>query len=193
MIRRAPDGRQSLIDLIAHWMQTSKSNAYNWLQRLTGKGFVPDHDTVIFGGYKPTPIVTEEQWAEIRSHLPLTRHNKPDLYVMQYSNADDVVKIGRSYDVEKRRRSLETGHNFFVTLIAAFPGQGHLESLIHDHLQVFRSRAGAGREWFTVSKDQAIKAIQFLVHEHERYRHHAHEGHNPKASRFAQPAEDRLE
>ena len=172
MIRRAPDGRQSLIDLTILCTQTKRENARKMLKRLTDKGILPHYDSVILGSGTATPIVTDEQWGEVRSHLPsdayMTRHRNPDdLYVMQYSNAHDAVKIGRSYDVEKRRRSLEVGHNFFVTLLAAFPAQGHLESLIHDHLEVFRSSAGAGKEWFNVSKDQAITVIQSVLHKHE--------------------------
>ena len=166
MIRRASDGRQSLIDLIAALKCVTPRAARYQLQRLVAKGIVPQYETLRLSKCMPTPVVTDAQWTEVRSHLPsdayLTRHRKPDdLYVMQYSTGD-AVKIGRSRDVEMRRRTLEAGHNFFVALVAAFLAQGHLEPLVHKHLQMFRSSAGAGREWFNVSKDQAIAAIQFV-------------------------------
>ena len=65
----------------------------------------------------PTPIVSASQWAEIRSHFPcddyIARIRMPDdLYVMHYNDQSDYVKIGRSKDVETRRRDLESGHMF---------------------------------------------------------------------------------
>ena len=166
MIRRASDGRQSLIDLIADLRGITRQRADDLLKRLVAKGIVPEYDSLTLARGPPTPIVTDQQWTDVRSHLPsdayLTRHRKPDdLYVMQYSNGD-AVKIGRSRDVEKRRRSLESGHNFFVALVAVFPAQGHLEPLVHAHLRMLRSTTGAGREWFNVSKEQAIAVIQFV-------------------------------
>ena len=166
MIRRASDGRQSLIDLIAALRGVSKPAAHFQLKRLVAKGIVPRYETLTLAKGQPTPIVTDSEWADVRSHLPsdayLARSRKPDdLYVMQYSTGD-AVKIGRSRDVEKRRRSLESGHNFFVALVAVFPAEGHLESLVHKHLQIFRSTTGAGKEWFNVSKEQAITVIQFV-------------------------------
>ena len=117
MIRTAPDGRQSLIDLIVALTHTGRTNAFRLLQRLTDKGIVPQYETVSLHGGPPTPIVSALQWAEIRSHFPsddyIARIRKPDdLYVMHYNGQHDYVNIGRSRDVEKRRRDLESGHIF---------------------------------------------------------------------------------
>ena len=168
MVRRAADGRQSLIDLVAELTQTSKRNAHIVLQRLAGKGIVHHYETKSLRGGRPTQVVTDAEWAEIRSHLPsdtyLTRRRGPDdLYVMQYSDSFDAVKIGRSRDVEKRRRDLESGHNFHVTISAVFPGSGCIEATVHKRLQMFRSSAGAGKEWFNISVDQAIVAIKWTL------------------------------
>ena len=89
-----------------------------------------------------------------------------DLYAMHYNDQHDYVKIGRSRDVEKRRRDLESGH-IFVTVAAVFHSYGHMESVIHNQLQMFRSTLGAGKEWFNISKDQAIKAIKWAQQHHE--------------------------
>ena len=166
MIRRSADGRSSLIDLIAALRGVSKPAAHFQLKRLIAKGIVPRYETLTLAKGQPTPIVTDSEWADVRSHLPsdayLARSRKPDdLYVMQYSTGD-AVKIGRSRSVETRRRNLESGHNFFVSLVAVFPGLGYLEPTVHEHLQMFRSRSGAGREWFNVSRHQAVAAIQFV-------------------------------
>ena len=119
MIRAAPDGRQSLIDLIVALTRTGRGNAFRLLQRLTDKGIVPQYETVSVHGGPPTPIVSASQWAEIRSHFPcddyIARIRMPDdLYVMHYNDQPDYVKIGRSKDVEKRRRDLESGHIFLL-------------------------------------------------------------------------------
>ena len=172
MIRTAPDGRQSLIDLIVALTRTGRTNAFRLLQRLTDKGIVPQYETVSLHKGPPTPIVSASQWAEIRSHFPcddyIARIRMPDdLYVMHYNDQYDYVKIGRSKDVEKRRRDLESGHNFFVTVAAVFHSYGHMETIIHNQLQMFRSTLGAGKEWFNISKDQAIKAIKRALQNHE--------------------------
>ena len=168
MVRRAADGRQSLIDLISELTQTSRPNAYLVLQRLVDKGIVQQYETKCLRRGRPTQVVTDSEWAEIRSHLPsdtyMTRRRGPDdLYVMQYSDSFDVVKIGRSRDVEKRRRDLESGHNFHVTISAVFPGSGCMEATVHKKLQMFRSSAGAGKEWFNISVEQAIVAIKWTL------------------------------
>ena len=173
MVRHAPDGRMSLYDLVAEWTHAKPSNAYTMLQRLMRKGIVHcNYDRVTLGGGMPTPIVTDQEWISIRSHLPsqtymASRRKADDLYVMQYSTRDDIVKIGRSRNIEQRRRHLQDGH-IFVTLVAAFPSFGCLERLVHKQLAMFRSTAGAGREWFEVTRDQAIKTIQFVIAQTDR-------------------------
>ena len=108
-------------------------------------------------GCTTTPVVTEEQWLHARSFLPSS-----DLYVMKYSNRDDVVKVGRSSNVEHIRRALEAGHAFYIGVVAVFPGYGHIEQSVHQRLDIFKAH-GAGREWFNVSGDQAIQATQWFV------------------------------
>ena len=162
MIRSSFDGRRSLIDLIAEWTHTQPHNACERLRHFVAKGLVPDYDRVRVGvrGGPTTPVVTKEQWLHVRSFLP----PKPpdDLYVMKYSNRDDVVKIGRSSNVEHRRRALEVGHAFYIGVVAVFPSCGHLEQQVHQRLDIFKAK-GAGREWFTVSSEQAIKAIRWVT------------------------------
>ena len=87
-----------------------------------------------------------------------------DLYVMKYSIRDGVVKIGGSRNVEARRRALESGHAFYVTVVAVFPQYGYLEMPVHQHLDMFRSK-GAGREWFNITSKQAIQTIRWSIGE----------------------------
>ena len=173
MVRQAPDGRLSLIDLIAAWTQTSGGNAAKLVQNLIDNGTVPQYDSIPLPTGRPTPIVTTAEWEALRQHIPCKTHMPApirdkvddDLYVMQYSVAS-AVKIGRSRNVEQRRRDLEKSQNFFVTLVASWVGQGHIESIVHKRLEMFRSSAGAGKEWYNVSADQAVTAIQWLL-DHE--------------------------
>jgi hypothetical protein len=94
-----------------------------------------------------------------------------DLYIMRYKDIRrDVVKIGRSNDPEKRRRGLEACHDFQVEIVAVFPGWGHLEALVHDHLAQHRSRRGAGAERFRVSVQRATETITNAIALHDRDR-----------------------
>ena len=84
---------------------------------------------------------------------PIKRKNKDkndDLYIMKYSFDETAVKIGRSENVEKRRRALEACQNFFVEVVAIFPGKGFLESEVHEKLEACHSKKGAGVEWFNI-------------------------------------------
>ena len=173
MVRRAPDGRLSLIDLIAAWTHTTGRNANQLLQRLTDNGIAPPYDTLPLHAGRATPIVTTDEWETFRQNIPCKTHmpartreiGGEDLYVMQYSTSP-AIKIGRSRNVEQRRRSLEISQNFFVMLVASWAGQGHIEPMVHKRLEMFRSSAGPGREWYNISADQAVTAIQWLL-DHE--------------------------
>ena len=79
---------------------------------------------------------------------PTSRGSKPadSLYIMQYSTSRSAVKIGRSIDVNKRKRSLESGHYFFIEVAAVFPEKGHLEAVVHKRLEAKRSKMGSGVE-----------------------------------------------
>ena len=78
-----------------------------------------------------------------------------DLYVMKYSFDDTAVKIGRSANVKKRKRDLEACQNFFVDVVAIFPGKGWFEKEVHRNLQDYRSTSGAGTEWFNICAEDA--------------------------------------
>ena len=74
---------------------------------------------------------------------------------MKYSFDDTAVKIGRSDNVKRRKRTLEAGQNFFVEVVAIFPGKGWLEKEVHRNLQDYRSTSGAGTEWFNICAEDA--------------------------------------
>lgn len=65
-----------------------------------------------------------------------------DLYVMQ--NDRGLIKIGRSTDVNGRRRALEATHGCEISLVAVFENDGHLEEQTHLSLDEYRIIG----EWF---------------------------------------------
>jgi hypothetical protein len=91
-----------------------------------------------------------------------------DLYVMKYSIDDTAVKIGRSDNVHKRRRHLEASQNFFVEVVAIFPGKGSLEAAVHHQLQNYQSKKGAGKEWFNISAADAALVCSNTLKDIER-------------------------
>ena len=74
---------------------------------------------------------------------------------MKYSFDDTADKIGRSDNVKRRKRELEACQNFFVDVVAVFPGKGWFEKEVHRNLQDYRSTSGAGREWFNICAEDA--------------------------------------
>jgi hypothetical protein len=82
--------------------------------------------------------------AEFRATGKRRKKEPHDLYVMKYSNDDTCVKIGRSECVEKRRRGLESGQNFYVEVVAIFPGKGHLEQENSSSTRARRGQAENG-------------------------------------------------
>ena len=161
--------RVSVIDLIAAVTGYTSHAAANVVLRLkaTHPELIEDLGSIQFPGrgQRSTKVCTEDRAQQILARLgnsaaefratgeTLKRKHAPkqdDLYIMKYSCDDSAVKIGRSNDVKRRKHTLEAGQNFFMEIVAIFPGKGNLENEVHRNLQDFRSRRGAGREWFNI-------------------------------------------
>jgi hypothetical protein len=84
-----------------------------------------------------------------------------DLYVMRNSRIAGELKIGKSYDAEERRCSLERSQNFRTLLVATFSHAGHIEGYVHRILSYCRvpKEEAAGKEWFRCSLQTAFAAI----------------------------------
>lgn len=81
-----------------------------------------------------------------------------DLYVMQ--NCCGLIKIGRSYDPENRRRLLQISDKCTIKIVKILNECGHLEENAHIHLQKFRITG----EWFEgteISKKAISKYFSF--------------------------------
>ena len=85
-----------------------------------------------------------------------------DLYVFANSMIPDIIKIGRSKDVERRRLELQKSQPFRIIILATFPGKGGLEGAVHAALSASRVD-GPGREWFKVSASDAMHAIAIAM------------------------------
>jgi hypothetical protein len=178
--------RMSIFDVIQAITGQAPSNCKHTWDRLVAS--YPDamFSTSSFKfegqGQKETPVCTLEMMHQTcrlllgkdaayrRAGLePPSRSSKPadGLYIIQYSTSRSAVKIGRSIDVNKRKRSLESGHNFFIEVAAVFPEKGYLEAVVHKRLEAKRSKIGAGIEWFDISVDSALKCITEVLRESE--------------------------
>jgi hypothetical protein len=87
---------------------------------------------------------------------------RQDLYIFANTLIPGVLKIGRSFDVERRRLSMQQSHPFHIITVASFPGAGHLELRVHAALSAL-TVDGPGREWFRVSPSDAIHAIAITM------------------------------
>ena len=96
----------------------------------------------------------------------LDRRTGQHLYVMQNSRLPEL-KIGRSSNVDARRRSLQASQNFVIHVLAIFPHAGHLEPVLHKFLSHCRvSEDVAGREWFRCSLETVLGAINLALASH---------------------------
>ena len=82
-----------------------------------------------------------------------------DLYLAIRSDRRGIVKIGRSDNPYRRCDSLAASHCFRVQPAVVYPGAGSCESAVHSLLDSRRVEGGPGREWFTVTLQQAVNAV----------------------------------
>ena len=166
--------RYAIIDIICIVLGSPSTGAKNnWNRLKRAQGGLQNYEKAKFAGrgQRMTPICTAEQAKEVVERMGgkaaaefratgktgkrrrAQKHD--DLYIMKYSFDDTAVKIGRSDDVKRRKRGLQAGHNFFMEVVAVFPGKGWFETEVHRNLQDYRSRRGAGREWFDICAEDA--------------------------------------
>ena len=166
--------RYAIIDIICIVLGSPSTGAKNnWNRLKRAQGGLQNYEKAKFAGrgQRMTPICTAEQAKEVVERMGgklaaefratgktgkrkrAQKHD--DLYIMKYSFDDTAVKIGRSDDVNGRKRHLQAGHNFFMEVVAIFPGKGWFETEVHRNLQDYRSRRGAGREWFDICAEDA--------------------------------------
>jgi hypothetical protein len=102
----------------------------------------------------------DDKEEEFETSEPASEPGPGDLYVMQNSRIPGELKIGRSQDVEARRRSLQRSQNYRMLVLAVFPQAGNIEGCVHEMLSYCRvTEEAAGREWFRCSLQTAFAAI----------------------------------
>jgi T5orf172 domain len=75
------------------------------------------------------------------------RQHKRKERVVYFIAGGDLVKIGKTFDVEARLRGLQCGSPVPLTLLKTTPGYTELETALHNH---FADRRRHG-EWFDVT------------------------------------------
>ena len=90
-----------------------------------------------------------------------------DLYVMALSTdpsgAVHGLKVGRSSNIQQRALALSESMPFSISVLATFPGAGHLEKRVHSMLDETRNTAGRGREWFHASLPHVIHTVACVM------------------------------
>ena len=84
------------------------------------------------------------------------------LYVMENLRLPGEFKIGRSKDPFRRARTLASGQNFQMKLVAIYPQAGRLEPLAHRLLAQYRV-PGLSHEWFATSRKRCFSAISLAM------------------------------
>jgi hypothetical protein len=85
---------------------------------------------------------------------------KDDLYFIQMEEAPFYFKIGRTKNVEKRLKQLQTGSGIKLKLIYLFEGLGHKEKELHEQLRLWRQSG----EWFACNR-YSVGALPIELYE----------------------------
>ncbi len=73
------------------------------------------------------------------------------------------LKVGRSSNIAQRALALSESMPFNISVLATFPGAGHLEKRVHSMLDETRNTAGRGREWFHVTLPHVIHTVACVM------------------------------
>jgi hypothetical protein len=94
------------------------------------------------------------------------------LYVMALSTDPlgllSGLKVGRSGNIGRRAHELGNSMPFHLLVLATFPGQGHLEDLVHSLLASDRNGSGRGREWFHAPLPEILQAVSQAMQAHAK-------------------------
>jgi len=85
-----------------------------------------------------------------------------DLYIIQMAVTGDV-KVGRSSDVDRRIRELQTGCPHRLRLILHLPGEGGAERSIHDSFRRYRTKKGFPSFPDTIPPDRYQEMLKNLI------------------------------
>ena len=89
------------------------------------------------------------------------------LYVFTNPLVPNMLKIGRSFDPNKRAKKLATSHPYELVINYTYQRWGFLEKMVHNKLKEWRVNGGTGQEWFYIEPKQADILIKATAIEHE--------------------------
>ncbi len=101
--------------------------------------------------------------AKGRAHRGCVPDREQYIYIMSCPCVPGYVKIGRSCNLEQRRRRLSRGYPTPVVLERSWPNAGDLERFAHRALARVRAPGGPRNEWFQVTVEQASDIIEALL------------------------------
>ena len=82
------------------------------------------------------------------------------LYIIQMAVTGDF-KVGRSRNVGRRLRQLQTGCPYKLRILLAAPEKGHLEREVHRHMRAHKTRH-ARTEWF---REESLGDLPLAIYE----------------------------
>ena len=86
------------------------------------------------------------------------------LYVISYEAIEaGAYKIGRSKDIKKRVRAMESSHILRTQVDIVFNNKGYLERTIHERLAPFRVEGFRSREWFRAPLSTILAVIATVI------------------------------
>lgn len=98
-----------------------------------------------------------------KGRLKRMKNNTSDGHVYFISMVGtQFIKIGHSFDPERRLKQLQTASPVALKLIGIRPGSKHVERLFHRQLREFRQEG----EWFEIVSRKAVMLIELLCSEH---------------------------
>ena len=86
------------------------------------------------------------------------------LYVISYESIEEgAYKIGRSKDIKKRVRAMESSHILRMKVDIIFNGKGYLERTVHERLAPYRVEGFRSREWFRAPLSTILAVIATVI------------------------------
>ena len=131
------------------------------------KDCISEHNRLYYQEKRRMGIPRDEPEPAEEPAAKKPRLEPEDLYVMAMSTdprgAVHGLKVGRSDNIQQRANTLCDSMPFNISVLATFPGAGHLEKRVHTMLDDTRNTAGRGREWFHVTLPHVIHTVACVM------------------------------
>jgi hypothetical protein len=168
-VRRSEDGLFSVVDVVALFFGLTVSKASDWYCSQVRWGSLPPvakRTNPANGRGKPMWFATREELEQIltpRHKLVTKQRRQQHLYVMRQVGRASCCKVGKTWDVELRRRQLQSGQPDPVEVVRVFEGMGKHEAHVHEKLAKFRKPDQPGHEWYALGGEEAALKIHTML------------------------------